>query len=135
MIAGIGLDVVDVPGFTRQLAEPHTAFVEQTFTAAEQEVAGAGPGDRATRLAARFAAKEAFVKAWSAARTGQAPALEALDLRDVEVVGDAWGRPRLSLHGALARAVVASLGETRTHLSISHDGPLAAAVVVIEADL
>lgn len=132
MIAGIGIDVVDVPRFAEQLAAPGTAFVDGTFTPGELRAASeAGPGDRATRLAARFAAKEAFVKAWSGSAWGRAPRLAAIDLRHVEVVRDAWGRVRLALHPDLARQLDAD-GITVTHLSLSHDGAVAAATVVLE---
>ena len=60
---------------------------------------------REQRLAARFAAKEAFLKAWSGARAGRAPALESVDLREIEVVDDGHGRPALALHGAVAAAL------------------------------
>jgi holo-[acyl-carrier protein] synthase len=69
------------------------------------------------------------------ARRGQPPALAQVDLRDVEVVDDGFGRPGLRLHGPV-RAAVAELapGATVTaHVSISHDGPTAAAVVILEA--
>ena len=83
---------------------------------------------REQRLAARFAAKEAFVKAWSGARRGLPPLLAAVDLREIEVVDDGHGRPALRLHGAVAAAV----GERGTHLSLSHDGPSAIAVVILD---
>jgi holo-[acyl-carrier protein] synthase len=141
-VLGIGVDVVDVVAFTAQLDDPASGFVAATFTPAElapssasaPASASASATPRALRLAGRFAAKEAFVKAWSAARYGQAPALGHLDLRQVEVVADSFGRPALRLHGAVAEAV-AQLGAGRlpaVHLSISHDGPTAVAMVVLD---
>nr|WP_028063427.1 holo-ACP synthase [Solirubrobacter soli] len=118
------MDLVDVPGFAEQLADTASGFVAHTFTAREQRVAA---GD-ARRLAARFAAKEAFVKAWSGSRFGQPPLLAAVDLREIEVVDDGYGRPGLRLHGALADAV----GPVATHLSLSHDGAAAIAFVMLE---
>ena len=129
MIAGLGLDLVDVAAFRVQLADPASAFVAGTFTAAEQAGAPTGPGDAVLHLAARFAAKEAFVKAWSAARRGHPPAVATLDLREIEVVRDPWGRPGLQVHGQVRAAFGAGL---RLHLSLSHDGPCAGAVVIVE---
>jgi holo-[acyl-carrier protein] synthase len=139
-ILGVGLDVVDVAAFAEQLADPASGFLTGTFRPAERRRGGDHGGDerrRALHLAGRFAAKEAFVKAWSSARRGHPPALDPaeLDLRDIEVVDDGFGRPALRLHGAVRRAVaeLASGGAPAAHLSISHDGGVAAAVVVLEA--
>lgn len=136
-ILAVGLDVVDVAAFAEQLADPASGFLTGTFRPAERR-----RGDqhrRVLHLAGRFAAKEAFVKAWSSARRGRPPALDPgdLDLRDIEVVDDGFGRPAIRLHGAVRRAVAELTTTTTTsaiHLSISHDGGVAAAVVVLEAD-
>jgi len=55
-----------------------------------------------------------------------------MDWRQVEVVPDAWGRPTVMLHGELASAVRATLGEVAVHLSITHEPAMAAAVVILE---
>jgi holo-[acyl-carrier protein] synthase len=120
----IGVDLVDVPAFAEQLSDAASGFAEHTFTAGEQRIA---KGD-ARRLAARFAAKEAFIKAWSGSRRGQPPLLAQLDLRHIEVVDDGYGRPGLRLHGPVADAV----GAVVTHLSLSHDGHAAIAFVILE---
>lgn len=132
-VLGVGLDVVDVAAFAAQLEDGASGFVAATFTAAERRAVPADGERRALGLAGRFAAKEAFVKAWSVARRGHPPALAALDLRDVEVVADGWGRPALRLHGPVADHLAADLPQpVTTHLSLSHDGPVAAAVVILE---
>ena len=123
MILGIGVDVCAIDRIRDACARP--GFVDRVFTLAEQR------GSEQT-LAGRFAAKEAFVKAFSGARPGQAPVAPDMDWRDVEVVADGWGRPVLTLHGALADAVEGSLGEIVAHVSITHEPTMAAAVVVIE---
>lgn len=130
MIAGVGLDLVSVSGFASQCADLASTFVQGTFTPGERADALAAPGSNVARhLAARFAAKEAFLKAWASSRSGAAPAVAGLDMRHIEVIRDPWGRPALRLHD-----VVASLcRDFRTHLSLSHDGDMAAAVVVLEA--
>jgi len=133
----VGLDVVTTTTFAEQLADAASGFVDATFTHGEQRAARGARELRCQRLAARFAAKEAFVKAWSGARAGRAPALAAVDLREIEIVDDGHGRPALRLHGAVAAALellTAELGLTtapRAHLSLSHDPPTAAAVVVL----
>jgi holo-[acyl-carrier protein] synthase len=147
MILGLGLDVVDVALFAEQLADGASGFVAATFRPSERRRGGPngpnGPNDPSDprrralhHLAGRFAAKEAFVKAWSSARRGQPPALAPadLDLRDIEVVDDGFGRPALRFHGPVRNAVE-RLDKGRppvVHLSISHDGATAAAVVVLE---
>lgn len=136
---GLGIDIVGVDGFAAQLADGASGFVEGTFTAGERRSAeGPDPATRALRLAARFAAKEAFVKAWGSARAGRPPELAALDLREIEVVDDGYGRPALQLHGDVAAALArfaAELGRTVTpRVSLTHDGPAAGAVVLLEAE-
>ena len=133
MIYGLGTDLVHVPAFARQLEEPGSQFITGTFTEGEQRTAAQRPGDRAAHLAARFAAKEAFLKAWSGARFGQPPHLTSVSLREIEVVSDDWGRPSLRLHGAVEESIDA-LGIARVHLSMSHDGPSAVAIVLLETD-
>lgn len=137
---GVGLDLVDVTSFAEQLDVTGSTMAVATFTHAELADAEsvrverpADPDARARRLAGRFAAKEAFLKAWSAARLGRVPALADLGWRDLEVLNDPWGRPFLRPTGDVAAAVMESLGSVDVHLSITHDGPTAAAVVVLAA--
>jgi holo-[acyl-carrier protein] synthase len=139
-VLGVGIDLVDIGSFDSQLALVGSSMAMQTFTPAElaeadQVAADAtrDPDARARRLAGRFAAKEAFLKAWSSARLGRAPALADLRWVDVEVLNDPWGRPFLRPSGDTGAAVLESLGALDIHLSITHDGPVAAAVVVLDA--
>ena len=74
MILGVGVDVVDVAAFREQLADAASRFATGVFTIGERQAAASrASGDAARHLAARFAAKEAFVKAWSTARFGRPP--------------------------------------------------------------
>ena len=130
-IRAVGIDLVGVAGFGEQLGSVGSAFAEATFTAGELRAASGSSG-AAQHLAGRFAAKEAFVKAFSGARPGHAPVLPAMDWREVEVVTDGWGRPLLRLHGDLAAAVAGALGPVELHVSLTHEPTMAAAVVVIE---
>mgnify|MGYP000862796210 CR=1 FL=1 len=144
--AGVGLDLVHVPGLVEQVTRPGTVFAERVFTARERREARRRSEDtgstEAEHLAARWAAKEAFVKAWSMAVnavTGRTfppiLTLEKVDWRDIEVVTDRWGRPSVRLGGTIAEAVEASLGEGARStglwpVSLTHDGDWAAAIVL-----
>ncbi|MDR8019863.1 holo-ACP synthase [Nesterenkonia aerolata] len=115
MIAGIGVDVVDVVRFGEQLRRA-PALRQRLFTPAERELS--------TRsLAARFAAKEAVAKALGA------PA--GMNWQDCRVVPDAEGAPHIEVVGTVA-AVAERRGVSRWHLSLSHDGDIATAMVVAE---
>lgn len=116
----VGVDLVNVPSFAQQLEDTASAFADHTFTPRERKAR------EPHRLAARFAAKEAFLKAWSSSRAHQPPLLGSVDLREIEVVDDGYGRPALALHGSVAQAV----GRCTTSLSLSHDGDAAIAVVL-----
>ncbi|MFT4127999.1 MAG: holo-ACP synthase [Gordonia sp. (in: high G+C Gram-positive bacteria)] len=126
-IIGVGIDIVSVPEFAEQLAQPGTMFAER-FTVGERRDAKVGTGGDARHLAARWAAKEALVKAWSVSRFAHSPLLPLIRHSDIEVVTDNWGRPALRLSGEIAE----HLADTRLHVSLTHDGPTAAAVVIIE---
>ncbi len=135
MVAGIGLDVVQIPAFAALLNEPGTVFAERTFTVGERRAAvaraAAGSGRPEIHLAARYAAKEACVKALSQA-LAPAPLPRALaDLSEIEVVCDAEGRPSLVLSGRV-RALAEQAGVDTIHVSLSHDGDVATAMVVVE---
>lgn len=126
MILGLGIDVVEVARIRRLVgegADPGTAsrFLARCFTEGERRFCDARH-DRATPYAARFAAKEAASKALGA------PA--GIHWTDVEVERED-GAPRLRLSGVAAR-VAGERGVTRVHLSLTHDGGVAAAVVVLE---
>lgn len=123
----IGLDIVDVDAFAAQLGDRASGFVAETFTNREQAGAPVESGRRATYLAGRYAAKEAFLKAWSSTRTGSPPQLAVVDLREIEVVADGFGRPVLHRHGS----VLAATARLQPNVSISHDGAMAAAVVAL----
>ncbi len=128
MILGLGVDVVEVARLERQVGGAVSAaraerFLARCFTAAERKYCDAR-ADRATHYAARFAAKEAAMKALGA------PA--GIRFTDVEVLREE-AAPRLRLHGAAARAAEA-LGASRLHLTLTHDGGLAMAAVILERE-
>ncbi|MFI5957897.1 holo-ACP synthase [Cryptosporangium sp. NPDC051539] len=122
MIVSVGIDVVLVERFAAAVARtPH--FAERLFTV-EERLTSAGHPRPADSLAARFAAKEAVAKALGAPG--------GLLWHDCEIVADEAGRPWLTVSGTVAEAA-AKLGITRWHLSLSHDGGIASAMVVAEA--
>lgn len=122
--------MVAVSEFAEQLGRPGTA-IASSFTGAERRDcadSGRDPAAQAKHFAARWAAKEAVIKAWSGGNFAGPPALETVRPQDIEVRTDAWGRPSIRLHGEVA----AALGDAVVHLSLTHDGDTAAAFVVIE---
>jgi holo-[acyl-carrier protein] synthase len=117
------MDVVLVERFVRAI-ERTPMLAERIFTDAER-FTSSGNLRPADSLAARFAAKEAVAKALGAP-TG-------LHWHDCEIVSDGDGRPWLTVAGTVA-AAAAERGVGRWHLSLSHDGGIASAMVVAERD-
>lgn len=116
MIVGIGVDLVDIARFERSLART-PRLAERLFTPAEQT--------RAPRsLAARYAAKEALIKALGGS--------DGVHWTEIEITPDESGKPWFTLAGTTA-AAVAARGITSLHLSMSHDAGLATAYVIAEA--
>ena len=125
MIFGIGTDIVAVERFQRFLTTGNTAVIERLFTSIERSRCESRK-DAAPCLAARFAAKEAFLKALG---TGLR---DGISWQDMEVTNDILGKPVLSLSGRAAEQFQAH-ALIRVHLSLSHDGGNAIAMVVLES--
>lgn len=123
-IAGLGTDLARIGRFARLLTEKRAGVLQRIFTSGEREYALAKK-DPAPHLAARFAAKEAFLKALGLGLR------EGLSWHDVEVVRDRLGKPSLHLSGRAAE-ILAERGIATAHLSYSHDGDYAVATVVLE---
>jgi holo-[acyl-carrier protein] synthase len=126
MILGIGVDDVDVERMRRSLDRTPT-LEGRLFTDGERAYAASSqPAMAAQRLAARFAAKEAVLKALGVG-------LGACGFHDIEVVRDVdSGAPSLALHGPAAD-LAAERGVGRWHLSLTHTDTMATAFVVAEA--
>ena len=122
MIVGVGIDVVPVARFAQAMART-PSMASRLFTPAEL-LTGHGEPRTAESLAARFAAKEALAKALGAGG--------GMHWTDAEVRTDGSGRPSLVVTGTVA-ARAASLGVTRWHVSLSHDGGIASATVIAES--
>ena len=116
-IVGVGIDLVCIPEFAEQVDQPGTVFAE-TFTPGERRDAADKSSSAARHLAARWAAKEAVIKAWSGSRFAKRPVLPEGIHRDIEVITDMWGRPRVRLTGDIAE----HLKDITIHLSLTHEG-------------
>jgi holo-[acyl-carrier protein] synthase len=122
VIVSVGIDVVLVERFASAVQRT-PLLLDRLFTPAERTTISGNPRSKES-LAARFAAKEAVAKA-----LGAPP---GLGWHDCEIVPDTDGRPWLTVSGTVAEKAD-ELGITRWHLSLSHDGGIASAMVVAEA--
>ncbi len=119
-ILGVGVDLCEVDRMRRAVART-PGFVERVFTARERDYCLARR-DPSERFAARFAAKEAVLKAMGVG-------VGACALREIEVVRADSGQPGLVLHGGAAE-LAADRGVAAWHLSLSHSATMAEALVV-----
>jgi holo-[acyl-carrier protein] synthase len=120
MIIGIGVDVVDLARFERATTRT-PGVLTRLFSESEQRE---GAGRRSlSSLAARFAAKEAVIKA-----IGDSTGVR---WHDMAVVSDGLRNPSIEVYNALAD-IVAARGISAIHLSISHDAGIAIAYVIAE---
>ena len=124
MIVGTGIDIVEVPRVAATLERFGERFLKRVFTPAEISYCDSKM-NRAERYAARFAAKEAGLKAIGTGLRG------GISWRDLEVSREQGGRPTLSFSGKAA-SYAARIGARRTSLSISHTAQHAIAQVVLE---
>jgi holo-[acyl-carrier protein] synthase len=112
VVTGIGIDVVDIARFQESL-DRTPGMLNRIFTAREATLTVAS-------LAARFAAKEALVKALDARNV--------FSWHDAEVINEPSGKPVFIFTGALADRVSGA----QIHLTLSHDAGIASAMVVVE---
>ncbi len=124
VIIGIGTDLAEVPRIRRSIENYGDRFLQRIYT--EQERAySSRRANAAERFAARFAAKEAGMKAIG---TGLR---HGITWKDFEVVNEPSGRPTLVLSG-VAKEIAERLGARRISLSLTHTAEIALAVVVLE---
>ena len=117
----LGADVARIGAIAESLRLFGHRFAQRLFTARELDYAVSGTGLCAERLAARFAAKEAVIKALSLSEAG-------VNWRDIETVRRPDGSCAVVLHGVAQRAAE-ELGVSAILLSMSHEGDYAFAVV------
>ena len=123
MIIGIGVDICNVPRLSQLRLKYGPRFLDRVFTPVEQERCGHGPAAD-QRYAARFAAKEAVMKALGTGWRGTT-------FSDIEVATEDTGKPVVTMSGG-ARKLADGLGVTRIHISLSHERENAIAFVVLE---
>jgi holo-[acyl-carrier protein] synthase len=126
MIKGIGTDVVEVGRLEHEWSRSGAELLRQLFTPDEIGYCE-GQRRRFESYAARFAAKEAFLKALG---TG---GREGISWQDIEVVRDERGRPELALRGR-ASELARERGVSGVFVSLSHSHELATAVAVLEGN-
>jgi holo-[acyl-carrier protein] synthase len=124
MIVSIGIDIVEVYRI-RDTISRTPRFTDRVFTANERSYCEGRGAAAFQSYAARFAAKEAFLKALRTGWRGK------ISWHDVEVVNDELGVPSLSIKGE-ARHLLQKLGANQIHLSISHTAEHAVAQVILE---
>jgi holo-[acyl-carrier protein] synthase len=125
MIVGSGIDLCEVPRIEHAIARYGQRFLERIFT--PREIAYANrKANRGERYAARFAAKEAGMKALGTGWTG------GIAWRDFEVANLPSGRPTLRFHGKAAE-IAEKLGVRNIALSLTHTHDQAMAVVILES--
>ncbi|TQK18714.1 holo-[acyl-carrier protein] synthase [Microbacterium sp. SLBN-154] len=115
MIAGIGVDLVDISRFEATL-DRTPRLLERLFSPAERAL-------KPRSLAARYAAKEALIKALGGS--------DGVYWTDIEVWNESSGRPQFTLSGSTADVIV-DRGISSVHLSMSHDAGFAVAYVIVE---
>jgi holo-[acyl-carrier protein] synthase len=125
MIVGTGIDIAEVPRIRLAIERFGPRFLERIYTAKEMQYCDS-KANRVERYAARFAAKEAAMKALG---TGWN---HGVRWRDCEVVRMPGGRPTIAFHGK-AGEFAAKLGVKNTALSISHTEEQAIAQVILES--
>jgi len=123
MIRGLGIDIVEVDRIRQAVGRWGEAFLCRVFTPAELS-RGSAPAAAAERLAGRFAAKEAVMKALGIGRRG-------IGWQEIEITVDPMGKPEVRLTGRAA-ATADRLGITAWRLAISHTRLVAIAQALAE---
>ena len=129
MILGTGIDIVEVERIHAVLDKYGESFEQKVFSLAEQTYC-TKQARPAIHFAARFAAKEAFVKAINAATKSDV----AISLCDVEVARAQTGIPNIVCHGS-ARSALQKSNAHKVHVSLSHTHEQAVAMVILEGKL
>lgn len=122
-VHGVGTDLVEVARFERLIGRGGRRFLDRWFTPGEVDYCLARDHP-ARHVAARFAAKEAVLKALRL--SGDGP----LRWREIEVCRDADGLPSIVLHGTF-RQQADAVGVEALHVSLSHDGRYATATALV----
>ncbi len=122
-IQGIGIDIIEVERIKRLSLRWGSRFEHRVYTSQELKYCGETP-TRYGRLAARFAAKEATLKALGTGLT------VGMNWQDVEICPDSVGKPSLILHGKVKQCA-SEIGIVNTYVSLSHTAVYAVAQVTL----
>lgn len=125
LIVGLGVDIAEIDRLQKAMTRHGRPFLERVFTPTEIQYCERHKS-KFERYAARFAAKEAAMKALG---TGWR---RGVRWRDIEIKNEAGGKPVLHLHGKAGEHAT-RLGATRFVVSITHTGNLAFAQVILES--
>ncbi|HEY7616811.1 MAG TPA: holo-[acyl-carrier-protein] synthase [Terriglobales bacterium] len=125
MIVGTGIDIAEVPRIAQAIQRYGDRFLLRIFTDGERRYCDS-KANRIERYAARFAAKEAAMKALG---TGWN---HGVRWRDIEVCRQPGGRPTITFHGRAAE-LAARLGANHVALSLTHTAEQALAQVILES--
>jgi holo-[acyl-carrier protein] synthase len=124
MIVGVGIDIIEVERVAEKMAKDN-GFREKVFSKMEIQFCESKGKNKAQHYAARFAAKESFLKA-----TGKGLQLTH-ELNEIEIVCNNEGKPTINLLGHLASVVAEK--KWNVHLSLAHVQSTACATVIIES--
>ena len=124
-IVGHGIDIVATERIERMVSDHGQRFLERCYTPAELAYCTGDRKRHTERLAGRFAAKEAILKALGTGWRG------GIAWTDIEITNDTGGKPIVKLTGESAR-IAAEMGITRWHISISHIETHATASAIAE---
>lgn len=124
MIVGIGVDIVEVDRIRASIGKHGERFLNRIYTEAEREYCDR-MRDSAVHYAARWAAKEALLKAIG---TGMR---EGVKMKDAQILKLESGQPTMTLDGR-AKEIADGLGARKIHVSLTHDAGQSVAYVVLE---
>ncbi len=123
MIFGLGIDLADVKRIKKAI-DDNSSFAKKIFTDSEIAKCEANAG-KYQCYAARFAGKEAFLKALGTGLRGQ------IKWTEIEILNDDLGKPELKLSGSAA-STISEIKAQSLHISLTHLQEYASAVVIIE---
>lgn len=121
MIIGVGIDIVEIDRIAAAIARD--TFVRRIFTPGEQVYCEGRGRQRAASYGARFAGKEALLKALGTGLSGGR-------WQDIEILPDTKGRPQVRLTGSFAQ-IAAAQGVERIYITLTHARQYAAAQVIL----
>jgi len=124
MVRGIGVDIIEIDRIQRSIEDSGDRFLQKVFTQKEIEYCS-GKANKFQHFAARFAAKEAVSKALSTGWSGD------FLWKDVEVMNEASGAPRVTLYGKLRERLSGAL----VLVSLSHSESHVVAMALIQDDV